>query len=167
MERKGGNGFTLIEVLVASSLLALFMAGLYQVMAIGFSVWDRGQAKIDEQQNIRTAVNHIAREIRTASSWDIGEKGPSDLPADTIEMKIPDAEDLETYRSIRYYLRGKNILRNVNGSGHNVVAYGIKDLRFSGDHEHKIITVSVEGESGSIISTKAFVRADKSFLFSE
>lgn len=156
---KDGSGFTLIEVVVASTLLTLLMTGLYQVTAVGFSLWDKGQKKIDAQQNIRTAVFQISRELRTAQTWDIGMDGPSTLPNNSIVMEIPEAGDPNVCRRIRYYLRGENLLRDVNEAGHNVVAYGIKKVEFSGDVNSNIITVSVEAKSGFCITTKACVRA--------
>jgi prepilin-type N-terminal cleavage/methylation domain-containing protein len=164
MTKKYHNGFTLIEVVVASTVLALLMTGLYQLMGVGFLMWDRGQKEIDEQQNVRLASSQISREIRTAYAWDIGTAGPSCLPSDTIEMIIPESQDLGNYRRIGYYLNGGNILRDVNGTGHNVVAYGIKTLRFQGD-ANNVITLLIESESGFSVSTKAFIRVDRSFLF--
>ena len=83
-------------------------------------------------------------------------------------MKIPNSKDnFDTYRSIRYYLNDGNILRNVNGAGHNIVAYGIKDLQFISDPGSDLITITIVGESGFSVSTKAFVRVDKSFLFQQ
>jgi len=165
MAGKRNGGFTLIEVVVASTLLALLMTGLYQFISFGFFVWERGQAAIDEQQNLRLAVSQISREIRTAHSWDIGTPGPSANPSDTLELKVPDSPQLNNYRSITYYHNGTNILRDVNGAGHNVVAYDIKKLEFKSDSGSNLISIQVEGSSGRTVSTKAFMRIDKSFAF--
>ncbi|HHX95163.1 MAG TPA: prepilin-type N-terminal cleavage/methylation domain-containing protein [Clostridia bacterium] len=160
------RAFTLIEVVVSSVILALFMAGLYQVIALGSSLWERGQGKIDEQQNVRIALNHVVRELRTAHFFDIGVKGPSDEPHNTIEMKIPNSkDDFRTYRSIRYYLKGENLLRDVDGAGHNIVAYGIQSICFSRGNKPNLVDISIVGESGFSVNTTASIRVDKSFLF--
>lgn len=166
MERKCEKGFTLIELIVASTILALFMAGLYQVTAIGYSIWDRGLENIDERQNVMIAVSHITREFRTSQSYDIGPPGPNSHPNNTIEMMVPSAEDnFETYRRIRYYLNGGNILRDVNDAGHNVVAYGIKKVQFFEGPNHNILTVVIEGEKGYRILTKVFMRVENAALY--
>jgi prepilin-type N-terminal cleavage/methylation domain-containing protein len=160
------RAFTLIEVVVSSVILALFMAGLYQVIALGSSLWERGQVKIDEQQNVRIALNHVVRELRTAHFFDIGVKGPSDEPHNTIEMKIPNSkDDFRTHRSIRYYLNGENLLRDVGGAGHNIVAYGIQSICFSRGNKPNLVVISIVGESGFSVTTTTSIRVDKSFLF--
>lgn len=148
-------GFTLIEVLVATAVLVIVMGGLYQVLLFGLSMWEKGQAQTDEQQNIRIAANHIAREIRTAASFEIGANGSS------IEMRVPDADKLpDNYPLIRYYFDGGNeIQRSVNGSGHNIVAYGVKSIRFSANLQGTAVTVEIEGRSGYRLETRIFVRA--------
>lgn len=158
MKKQIQHGFTLIEVVVASTILALLMGGLYQFMTVGFLVWERGQKEIDSQQNIRLAISQISREIRTAQSWDIGKSGPSNLPSNTIALTIPELGNPDEYRTISYYLNKGQVLRNVNGAGHNIVAYGIKTLDFACDNQKDIITITIVCESGFTITTKAFLR---------
>jgi prepilin-type N-terminal cleavage/methylation domain-containing protein len=162
------RAFTLIEVVVSSVILALFMAGLYQVIALGSSLWERGQVKIDEQQNVRIALNHVVRELRTAHSFDIGVKGPSDEPHNTIEMKIPNSkDDFRTHRSIRYYLKGENLLRDVGGAGHNIVAYGIQSICFSRGNKPNLVVISIVGESGFSVNYNSFHKSGQVFSLSK
>lgn len=159
------SGFTLVEIVVAFTLLALLMTGLYRVMAVGYSVWNQGQQKIDNQQNLRIASDHIIRELRTAHVLDIGAPGPSILPKSSITMKIPepepDQEGNTLHTTIRYYLNGEKILRDVNGAGHNVVASGIRELQFVEDGDSNTVNLVMKGEKGTVLSTKVFVRVNK------
>lgn len=161
MRNKQQLGFTLIEVVVASTILALLMGGFHQIMAVGFSTWEKGQKAIDSQQNVRLAVSQISREIRTAQCWDIGESGPSNFPNNIITLEIPELGNPDNYRTISYYLSKGQILRNVNGSGHNVVAYGIKSMEFACDPQQNNINITISCESGFTIATKAFLRVSK------
>lgn len=168
---KGSRGFTLIEIVVAFTLLALLMTGLYRIMAAGYSVWNNSQREIDSQQNLRVAAENIVRELRTAHTWDIGAPGPSLIPDSSITMRIPkpvSGQETEvSYTTIRYYLTGENLLRDINGAGHNVVAYGIKGVKFEEDTGSNTISLVIRGEKGIWFATKAFVRVNKGYLFSQ
>ena len=159
MDTTHQDGFTFVEVVVAAVLLVLLMAGLYQATAFGLSMWDKGEKQIDEQQNVRLAANHIARELRTAYSFDIGTPGVSENPDNSIIMVVP-KKNLAPEDSpvIRYYFDGGNeIQRSVSGEGNNIVAYGIKRLKFSSP-EKNIVVVDIQGSGGYRLKTKVFVR---------
>lgn len=156
------EGFTLVEVVVAAVLLALLMAGLYQATVFGLSMWDRGERQIDEQQNVRLAANHIARELRTAYSFDIGAEGVSQEPSDSLSMVIPGKN--QTPENCRYYFDGGNeIQRRIRGGGNNIVAYGIKRLKFSSPEENMVV-IEVEGRGGYSLKTQVLVRMFDDYL---
>jgi len=152
MRSMGQAGFTLVELLVAAAVLALFMAGLYQAVTFGLTSWERSQFRVDVQQNVRTAINHVSRELRTAESFEILHSGSS------IRIEIPGGAE------IRYYLSGEQFLREVEGSGHNIVAYGIKAVNFAESAEGDVVEIEIEGVTGYKLRTQVFIRALSALL---
>ena len=62
----GQRGFTMVELLLATALLGLVMAGLLSLLTASQSAYARGSNTIDAQQNARVALDRMANEIREA-----------------------------------------------------------------------------------------------------
>jgi prepilin-type N-terminal cleavage/methylation domain-containing protein len=62
----GQRGFTMIELMIATAMLGLVMAGLLGLLRASLSAYARGSNTIDAQQNARVALDRIAKEIREA-----------------------------------------------------------------------------------------------------
>jgi general secretion pathway protein J len=69
------QGFTLIEVLIAMTLLSLMVVLLFASMRIGGESWDKGEKKIDEVNEVTVAYNFFQRYLSTAM---LVSKNPSD-----------------------------------------------------------------------------------------
>lgn len=59
-------GFSMIEVLVVSAILPIVLLTIYTVYDNGLQNYARGTARADVQQNIRVALESMARELRAA-----------------------------------------------------------------------------------------------------
>lgn len=140
------NGFTFVELLIATAVLAVFSAGIYQVVNFSFNAWEYSRLKVDIQHNVRTAVSRVSRELRTAKDYEIINKNSE------VKMFLPGGEE------IRYYLKGDQLLRDVNGTGHNVAAYGIRFLSFNETDEKGVVEIVIKGITGFELKTKVFVR---------
>jgi prepilin-type N-terminal cleavage/methylation domain-containing protein len=73
--RRCQRGFTLIELMIATAILGLVMAGLLSLLSGGQQAYSRGSNTIDAQQNVRVALELMGKEIREA--------GYHPLPPDT------------------------------------------------------------------------------------
>jgi prepilin-type N-terminal cleavage/methylation domain-containing protein len=62
------RGFTLAELLVASAVLGLLMLGIFTVQRQGLGAYQVGAARVEVQQNARTALETFFGEIRTAQT---------------------------------------------------------------------------------------------------
>ncbi|OGW15008.1 MAG: hypothetical protein A3G93_14830 [Nitrospinae bacterium RIFCSPLOWO2_12_FULL_45_22] len=71
--RIGAGGFTLMELLVAMSLLGLVFAIVFQAFSIGIKTWEKGEATQAEYQRLRAALSLIADQI--SSAYPLGSKG--------------------------------------------------------------------------------------------
>jgi prepilin-type N-terminal cleavage/methylation domain-containing protein len=74
--RPGGSaGFTLLELLVALSLLTLVVGGVAAAFSTSLATWRLGQERADLGQEARSILGLIARDLRAAYL------GPADSPA--------------------------------------------------------------------------------------
>ena len=66
--RSLGNdqGFTFIEVLIASAIFAMVLVGVYVIYDTNQATYTRGEGRADLQQNIRVALDEMTREILMA-----------------------------------------------------------------------------------------------------
>ena len=66
MLRGGDRGYSLPEVLIASFVLVIVLLAIYIVYDTGLQDYARGTARADVQQNVRVALESMARELRMA-----------------------------------------------------------------------------------------------------
>ena len=71
------NGFTLIEVTIAITLLALIAMTLYGAFYLGHRAVEKSQARSDESQKIRSREDLLAGYIRSAYPYRLSRDAPS------------------------------------------------------------------------------------------
>src|SRR5262249_14943391 len=69
----GEAGFTLVELLVAFTLLALLVTGLFSGLRVGFKVWQQGNARTEHDQHAIVAQNFLRQVIGDAYPFFVGE----------------------------------------------------------------------------------------------
>jgi prepilin-type N-terminal cleavage/methylation domain-containing protein len=60
------KGFTLVELLVAVTILAIIMAAFFTIFKGGTAAWQKGEVRTELVQNGRIALDRMASEIRCA-----------------------------------------------------------------------------------------------------
>ena len=60
------RGVTLIELLIAVAILGLVMVSIGQLLDSGVQDWQRGETKLEAEQNIRIAMEKISKDLRGA-----------------------------------------------------------------------------------------------------
>lgn len=117
----GQRGFTLAELLVGLAVLAVILSGILALQRQGQSAYLMGAARVEAQQNARTALDLIARELRTARSitgataCDVGGSSLSFVDQDGVPV---------TYRK-----NGATLEREANGAATVLIA-GVQELTF-------------------------------------
>ena len=115
------KGFTLVEVLVAVSIMTIIGWALVSVLKVADTVWDADAGLMDLQQEVRQVMDGMIREARQA-------------PADSIivsndgarvDFSIPSATGV-----ISYYLNGKNLMREHPAGTSKVLAGDINKVVF-------------------------------------
>lgn len=62
-----GEGFTLVEIMVATAVLALLLVSLVQVASAVADTWSTGHSRAERRQHGRAIVDFIGRELRSAA----------------------------------------------------------------------------------------------------
>ena len=111
------KGFSLIEMMVALSILSLLIIGSVTFFSGGTRSWVTGQYQLEAQRNARYAIDRMVKEIRG------GKNIISDSDGDTIVVSIPDFDtaDPDDYYEVTYSLLGTTIQRGTNPLIENVL----------------------------------------------
>lgn len=165
------RGFTLVEMIVTSLILVLALGGIYSLLQGGIKSFYLGEARVDNQQNVRAAINYILREVRSArkvypQNSIYAEIDGTRYYAGPLNLIIEDPSK----QLIVYYWKNNEIRRSVkesgalNFGGHNAIAYGIPgdglSFEYGGD-PIKTVTVRVKAIDSQ---GNEFILASKSTL---
>jgi general secretion pathway protein J len=69
--RKKDKGFTLLEVIVTMTILALILLMISGAFRLGLSAWDRGEQAREEYQRQRTATQLVMRQVKSMVPYKI------------------------------------------------------------------------------------------------
>ena len=75
-EIAGQSGVTLVELIIALSLLAVVIALGYNYYFFGASTFERGEGRANVQQNIRLAADFMSNQLRYAQNMEILDAPP-------------------------------------------------------------------------------------------
>lgn len=106
--KKHNSGFTLIEVLVVASLVAVVALLMYSFFGQGFSLYSVQSQSADEQMGLRQTLSEITNRARLA---------------DDGEVSV--AAGVLTVGSDTYELLGGRILRNGSAIASDIAAFDI------------------------------------------
>ncbi|MGA1867000.1 MAG: type II secretion system protein J [bacterium] len=65
------NGFTLLELLISISILAMILAIIMGAMRLGSKAWDSGERRIEKYQRVRVVYDLISEDIRSMVGMEI------------------------------------------------------------------------------------------------
>ena len=116
------RGFTLTELLVVATVLGMILAGVVTIQMQGQQAYLFGSHRVEVQQNNRTALELMVRELRSAQSVTIlgsatdltfvGCKDPYPVSAPTTPC-LPPPDGVVT---VRYQLTGTTLNRTFDGT---------------------------------------------------
>jgi len=135
------KGFTLVEVLVTSVVLAILIVALFLVLSIGQRSWLSADASIQLRQEIARAIVVMGQELNETSPAKINITLNNSSPS--ITFKVPQdtngdgypvtaAGDIEWSPNITYSLNASHqIQRQVSGGATSIIANNIASLQFT------------------------------------
>ncbi len=136
------KGFTLIELLVAMAIAAIVMAGIYKVYYSQQKSYLLQDQMAAMQQNLRTAMFFMTREIRMAGCDPTRQAGAGFVTATSNTVRFtedvrgkgqddePDGDTSDPNEDISYYLSGSQLIRSTPSSGALPIADNIDALYF-------------------------------------
>ena len=84
------SGFTLIEMLVSVTLVALIAVGLWSVFGISVRSWSRGTEFIDKTQRHRSILDKVRKQIASAYPLNASADATlAEMPVDTLPGMPP------------------------------------------------------------------------------
>lgn len=92
------KGFTLIEILIVAVIMVFLISGIFMVLNMGEKTWNYDIGLLDLQQEARSAMDGMIRELRGSSSISI-----DPINGSWISFTIPTATS-----GIRYYISSEN-----------------------------------------------------------
>ncbi|PFO03547.1 hypothetical protein COJ85_12905 [Bacillus sp. AFS076308] len=113
------KGVTLIELLAALSLLSIILLLASSVHLLGLKQSSSQTSEIQNQSNVRLAMNIITREIRKASTVSFINIDDTDLSNDQLKINGVDI----------YKLENKNITKNANPLITNIQTFTLKKVK--------------------------------------
>jgi type IV pilus assembly protein PilW len=137
---KYSKGFTLVELLVAMALTSIIMAGIISAYVSQLKSHVTQQTIVEMQQNLRSAMQHMEKEIRMAGYDDPNKTSVAGLTtvlANTFgftmdlndDGDVADANETVTY-SLAANAGGTQCLMRNTGSGNVPIAENIEALNF-------------------------------------
>jgi type IV pilus assembly protein PilW len=141
LPRVSNQGLTLIELMIGMTIFLVVLGGIYSTFRSQHKSYLMQEEVAAMQQNIRTAMFYMTKEIRMAGCDPTGNAGAGidtanansisfteDIRGDS-DGSDPDGATNDPNENIAYALSGNNLVRNTGG-GNQVVAENIDALDF-------------------------------------
>ena len=156
------EGHSLVEVLIATAVMALLMAATFSILQSGLVAAGWGSGRVAAQQAVRVALERMARELREAG-YDPASAGLEAVvvaePARIVFQRDLNGNGVidSTHERVTYVLRaGESTLRRDAGGGAQPIAEGVRRFTLSYFDEDglptsdpaRIASVRIELETG-------------------
>jgi len=146
--RKEGAGFTLVEVLVAATMMFAVLFALYGIFDVSVRAFGYGGDRVEAVGNARLALGRMEREIRASYPYDLTADPPNRFlfldPLDPTRPAVPTSTRIafgnetggdrmiSAPEVVGYYLSGHDLKRSKGGSVQTLVDSVATDgLRFT------------------------------------
>ena len=112
--RRGGDGgFTMVELLVAISILSVVMALVFNALNGGVRQAADAQSRAQIEADVRTTADAFVRDLRQAYTGDPSLNRIATMTANTITFYSPDRSTPFHLRMISYRLSGTDFQRSI------------------------------------------------------
>lgn len=161
----GVKGVTLIETVLAMSLVALILSSLTVILSVSLKSWELSDEKDELVQNGRVAMDRIISDLRYAISFTQSSGGVLEFETKYLEDKEAEKvkDDIEI---IKYEKSGSSIYRSVDSQASSEIAayvdsFGITLLDADGDKTTDSVIIKLKLKSGDdtfTLTSTAYMR---------
>ncbi|MEX2317815.1 MAG: prepilin-type N-terminal cleavage/methylation domain-containing protein [Pirellulales bacterium] len=131
------GGFSLLELMVATAIMATLMTSLVVIVRSGYAVWNAQESDISVAENAHAVLRHFVREMRQATSVTV-----ISAPASTTG-NLSFTTSAGVTREWSY--SGGQVLFN-NGTSTQLLAPSINELNFIGYEADGTTTTTIVDE---------------------
>lgn len=110
------NGFVLVEVLIASLVLAVVFGAALLLYQRGVVSWLRTRDRVEVQENLRLGLDRMSRELRGALCL-------LEAKPDSVMFLSPEKKEISYYVSYSDTAKCCQLLRGVDGTANPVASY--------------------------------------------
>jgi prepilin-type N-terminal cleavage/methylation domain-containing protein len=114
--RRGDAGFTIVEVMVATTLLGIVLLIVYGTLNSGVRHAADAEARVQIEADVRGVADTFVRDVRQAYTGDLTLNRIDSMTATSITFYSPDRATPYHIRKISYRLTGVNLERSVTTS---------------------------------------------------
>jgi prepilin-type N-terminal cleavage/methylation domain-containing protein len=111
--RRADDGFTMVEVLVATSILGIVLALVFSALNGGVRQAADAQSRAQIEADVRTTTDAFVRDLRQAYTGDPSLSRIDTMTATTITFYSPDRSTPFHLRKITYRLNGTDLQRSI------------------------------------------------------
>ena len=124
MKRRHNNsaGFTLIEIVVAITLMSLIMMTLVMGLRLTANAWRRGEQKLEERANVLAGADAMADQVSAAAIWVVTQVGADNKPTPVVafagspsELRFCTAHSWRGDRSRPRFMADYRVVKDVEG----------------------------------------------------
>lgn len=142
------KGFTLVEMIVALSLLSIILVLLNTFLLSSLISWHNSRDKAEVEENLRIGINRLTRELRQAKYIVSFETNPKNK----LNFRSYDGKLLSYFCSMSNDSeQASQLIRAVNNSGNNPVARYVNEIMVDPancNESTKLLHIILAGEKG-------------------
>ena len=139
-QRPQESGYSLIEVLIATSLLLIIMFGMYQFQKSVFSINLSLSESLTSQREARSLMQRISGELRSASPSSTGSY-PLEQVGTTSIIFFTNIDNDALKERMRYFVSGTTLKRGITKPSGNPLAYNLGSEIVT-DQVHNVLATS-------------------------
>lgn len=148
--QKNNSGFTLVEVLVATTILIMVVGIMYGIYSAGQDIWEAARYQADLQAQARRAMDFMVSELRNTTRTSTQNPSPNiSIPSKPNNKELffylPEYDEINarpvlnangnmkwaTNNQIKYqYIPGQRELRRLEKGQHRILARDVSNVEF-------------------------------------
>lgn len=145
------RGLTVVELMVAATLLSIILVGVVSLMVSSGREWSHGSSGLAADNRASLTLQSLEQNVRSGSIATVDSSGTV-LTITNPQLTASGDYDRATTSSVsvRYYLSQGKVLRQVGTDTPTSLGSGIKSLQFAVSGQRILIRLTAQDRSGNV-----------------